>query len=232
MVTVTSDTAWVPVPPTDTIPLPPEAFSKALIAKPDQCVMPPLYEFKEFTTLTDASGHYSLNVPSGYLNLSAWAEGYIGAWDSFSVKPDQTVEKSYQIQEWTDDTPIPDEPPHYRTTRQAQVGAECPTQRAARESGSLAFRGEARGNAEVPGPPPAIARRPPNARPTAPTPWGGPVARGRIRGRGGGMCACWIPKQEVELMYLQGCRLRLLALTATTRPGPPGAGGGEPEGDR
>jgi len=44
-----------------------------------------------FSTLTDRSGHYSLNVPSGYLYLEVSADGFLPAVRSLVLRPDETL---------------------------------------------------------------------------------------------------------------------------------------------
>lgn len=110
-VTITVDgTAWRPQPPTDPIALPIEALSKALAPKQASGMMPPIYDFQQFTTLTDSAGHYSLNVPSGYLSISAWAEYYSGAYESFALRPREVLTKDYKMEYWNE-VPPPDVTP-------------------------------------------------------------------------------------------------------------------------
>ena len=109
-VSITTDGTWTPQQPTDPVPLPVEALTKALVPGQATAVMPPLYNFDQFTTLTDAEGRYTLSVPSGHLSLSVWAEGYDGAWDSFSLKPEQTLTQDYKMQ-MSSEVPPPDAQP-------------------------------------------------------------------------------------------------------------------------
>lgn len=109
-VSITSDGTWTPERPTTPIPLPVEALSKALVPKQATGCLPPQYLWNEFTTLTDAAGRYLLNVPSGHLQLSVWAEHYDGAWDSFTLKPEQTLTKDYSLQYWNELPPPEVEP--------------------------------------------------------------------------------------------------------------------------
>lgn len=109
-VTITTDNYWQPTPMAGTIPLPVEALSKALVPGNATAMMPPIYNFNQFTTLTDSAGHYSLNVPSGYLNISVWAENYSGAYESFALHPSETLTRDYQLQYWND-VPPPDVTP-------------------------------------------------------------------------------------------------------------------------
>ncbi|MHB8994253.1 MAG: carboxypeptidase-like regulatory domain-containing protein [Armatimonadota bacterium] len=96
-VTVNAREIWHPTPPDQPFPLPVEALAKALVPSQATSMMPPLYDFRQFSTLTDSQGRYSLNVPSGYLSLSVWAENYQPAWDDFSLRPGETAERSYTI---------------------------------------------------------------------------------------------------------------------------------------
>jgi hypothetical protein len=108
-VTVTGGDMWRPTPPPGPFPLPMEALAKALVPKQATSMMPPIYDFNQFSTLTDSAGRYTLNVPSGHLSLSVWAENYEGAWDSFTLQPGETTERSYKIQYWdTNEVPPPD----------------------------------------------------------------------------------------------------------------------------
>jgi hypothetical protein len=59
--------------------------------------MPPDIIWREFRTLTDAAGAYTLNVPSGRGVISVWAEGYAGASDSLTLNPRETVVKDFLL---------------------------------------------------------------------------------------------------------------------------------------
>lgn len=109
-VTINSDGTWTPTVPDKPFPLPVEALTKALVPKQADCVMPPIYEFRQFSTLTDANGKYSLNVPSGHLSFSVWAENYEGAWDSFALQPGESAEHSYSLKHWDNGELPPPEP--------------------------------------------------------------------------------------------------------------------------
>ncbi|MEI6500570.1 MAG: carboxypeptidase-like regulatory domain-containing protein [Armatimonadota bacterium] len=104
-VCLTTDGTWTPEQPTDPVPLPVEALTKALVPSQATGCMPPLYDFNQFTTLTDAQGQYKISVPSGHLTLSVWSEGYNGAWDSFSLKPDQALTRDYKLEAWSQEEP-------------------------------------------------------------------------------------------------------------------------------
>lgn len=100
-VSVTTDTPWMPPVYDKPIPLPAPAMrgAAALVAQATGFMMPP-YRFDEFKTLTDAAGRFSLNVPSGYVNVSVWAEGYDGAWERLALKPDTTTTREYTLHSW------------------------------------------------------------------------------------------------------------------------------------
>lgn len=105
MVSVTSQTPWQPEPPTDPIPMPRPALGLAQVpGLPDGVtgIMPPPYWFREFSTLTDAQGNYNLNVPSGYLSLSVWLEGFEGVWESLTLRAGQTLVRNYTLNPWQD----------------------------------------------------------------------------------------------------------------------------------
>ena len=73
-------------------------------------IMPPIYEFQQFSTLTDKNGHWSLNVPSGRASLSLWAEGYNGFYQDLTVQPDQTQVIDAVLEPWTPVGPPTPEP--------------------------------------------------------------------------------------------------------------------------
>jgi len=91
---------WRPIPPDE--PVRPMQRDGAAIA-------PPPYEFEVFRTLTDAEGHYSLNVPSGHLNIFVWAEGYEVEFEWFTLRADERVTKNFVLKEW-DFPPVPPGP--------------------------------------------------------------------------------------------------------------------------
>ncbi|MEN6545947.1 MAG: carboxypeptidase-like regulatory domain-containing protein [Armatimonadia bacterium] len=95
-VTITCNGNWQPISP-EPLPIPVALIGKALVPKQATGIVCPPYWFNQFTTLTDQNGEYSLNVPSGYLSISVWAEGYEGAYGSFSLQPRQTVVKDYTL---------------------------------------------------------------------------------------------------------------------------------------
>lgn len=102
LVTVYSDGPWRPILPTDPIAL--SAGVRALgVAPPgaDGIIAPPYY-FSDFSTLTAKDGSYSLNVPSGHLQIGVWAEGYNYVFDTATLLPDATLTKDYELTPWTD----------------------------------------------------------------------------------------------------------------------------------
>ena len=93
LVEVVFDTGWRPPPPTD--PVEPSRdlsiggirpMSDASGSMPG--FMPPDIIWTHFATLTDASGKYSLTVPTGTCTVSAWLWGYEWQSQSLTVKPD------------------------------------------------------------------------------------------------------------------------------------------------
>lgn len=101
-VTVCSDGTWSPTQPSIPVPLPVEALAKALVPKCVDAVMPPDYNFEQFMTLTDAAGHYSLNVPSGHLQVNVWAEGYDCAYETVTLHPRETLSRDYKLTAYTE----------------------------------------------------------------------------------------------------------------------------------
>lgn len=111
MVTIHSDGGWQPVPPTDPIALP-DAVRSMGVAPPGAIgIIAPPYYFNQFATLTAADGSYTLNVPSGHLQISVWAEGYEGAYDSLTLQPDATVTRDYSLTPWEPIPPIDGDDP-------------------------------------------------------------------------------------------------------------------------
>jgi len=102
MVTIYSDGLWNPVPPPGPIPVPMPMRSQQAVPPGAIGIVPPIYNFNQFTTMTAKDGSYSLNVPSGHLQISVWAEGYNGAYEEVTLQPDQTLTKDYDLEPWTD----------------------------------------------------------------------------------------------------------------------------------
>ncbi len=106
MVSIYSDGGWQPVPPTDPIVLP-DAVRSMGVAPPGAIgIIAPPYYFNQFATLTAADGSYTLNVPSGHLQINVWAEGYEGAYDSLTLQPDATVTRDYSLKPWEGPVPL------------------------------------------------------------------------------------------------------------------------------
>jgi len=106
MVTIYSDGGWRPVPPTEPITIAAAIRSMGVAPPGVDYVIAPPYIFNQFATLTAADGSYTLNVPSGHLQINVWAEGYEGAYDSLTLQPDATATKDYALTPWTD-VPVP-----------------------------------------------------------------------------------------------------------------------------
>lgn len=66
----------VPMPDNVANQLPATLDQSGASADPESGIYPPPYRYRLFRTLTDAQGHYSLNVPSGELVIEVWKEGY------------------------------------------------------------------------------------------------------------------------------------------------------------
>lgn len=101
LVTITSDGGWQPVPPTDPVILPDAIRSLGVAPPGTDCIIAPPYIFNQFSTLTASDGSYTLNVPSGHLQISVWAEGYEDAYDSLTLQPNETVTRDYALAPWT-----------------------------------------------------------------------------------------------------------------------------------
>ena len=71
-------------------------------------VMPPDIIWEEFRTLTDQAGHYSLNVPSGYASVSAWADGYSWEGADVTIQPRETLTQDFLLTFWEDVVEPPD----------------------------------------------------------------------------------------------------------------------------
>lgn len=106
VVSVFSGDGWTPGPQPEPMPLPPTVLGMDMGMMPPDAtgVTVPPYEFRHFSTLTAADGSYSLNVPSGNLRISVWAEGYEPTDDSVTLQPGQTVERDYTLNPGQDET--------------------------------------------------------------------------------------------------------------------------------
>jgi hypothetical protein len=112
MVTLTTGSPWP-------VPLPMEAVESWLDARPggggvapcnDEtgCVVPPWIEVQVFNTLTDAQGHYSLNVPIGNHFIESWLDGWNWQGQDVTIEKDQTTTVDFQLTKWVDEPPLPD----------------------------------------------------------------------------------------------------------------------------
>lgn len=113
MVSVYTEQQWTPVQRDQPMPMPAGGAGRLMSTlQAATGFMPPDYWFREFATLTDAQGRYSLNVPSGYLNISVWAEGYEGAYERIALQPRATMSKDYTLNaaQYIEPEPPPDEP--------------------------------------------------------------------------------------------------------------------------
>lgn len=115
LVTITVSAPWEPIRP-DPLPVSdlPSAAQARLMAKAQQAggggqgpsggdgavIVPPPYFFQQFQTLTDARGHYSLNVPSGHLTIEVWMEGYNWVSEPITVQPRETLTKDFVLEPW------------------------------------------------------------------------------------------------------------------------------------
>lgn len=108
VVSIHGDQNWQPVRPDDPLPMPVEILAKGLVPKQAIGIICPPYWFNEFTTLTDQNGQYSLNVPSGYLNISVWAEGYDGAYEQITLHPREAITRDFRLTKWQEELPPPD----------------------------------------------------------------------------------------------------------------------------
>ena len=78
----------------------------------DGCL--PWIEVQVFNTLTDAQGHYSLNVPIGTHFIECWADGWDWQGQDVTIEKDQTTTVNFDLTQWTDpgwDPGDPTDPP-------------------------------------------------------------------------------------------------------------------------
>ena len=107
LVEVSPSSPWEPPIPVDPIPLRGTAVLRKALAAADGStepggggvVMPPI-EWRTFSTLTDANGHYSLNVPTGACNVSVTAYGYDGQSASATVRKNETLNLDFLLTAW------------------------------------------------------------------------------------------------------------------------------------
>ncbi len=96
-VLVTLDTPWRP-PRRGPRPIPVVGILPAHEHGED-VVEGPDVAFREFRTLTDANGHYTLNVPAGHATVLVWAEGYATAMKRTTLQAGATVVLDFVLDE-------------------------------------------------------------------------------------------------------------------------------------
>jgi hypothetical protein len=101
-VIIAMGTAWIPPAPQ---PMPMMSLGASAVATP--IMPPPDIAVKVFRTLTDASGHYSLNVPAGAGKAIAWAQGYVPNNQAITVTADATLPLDFLLKELTNVPPMP-----------------------------------------------------------------------------------------------------------------------------
>jgi len=116
MVTLTTGQPWpVPVPLAnlekwlDTRPGGGSGMPICTDPNNPDCIVPPWIEVQVFNTLTDAAGHYSLNVPIGTHFIECWLDGWDWQGQDVTIEKDQTTPVDFDLVKWTDPGPI--EPP-------------------------------------------------------------------------------------------------------------------------
>ncbi len=57
------------------------------------------------STLTDASGAYTLNAPSGWATIEVWIDGWQPAWEEIAILPGETVTRNFTLEPWGDEWP-------------------------------------------------------------------------------------------------------------------------------
>lgn len=107
-VTVAMGAAWVPPsPPSLPILSTGSPTTPTILPPPDVAV-------GVFRTLTDATGHYSLNVPAGNGTASAWAQGYAPSSQSITLASGATLLVNFLLKVLPDVPPgpptVPSEP--------------------------------------------------------------------------------------------------------------------------
>lgn len=107
MVSIYSDGEWRPTPEPDPVPLTAAVKSLAMSMMPPDAngVIAPPYYFDQFSTLTAADGSYSLNVPSGHLQINVWAEGFEPAYDTVTLQPQATETRDFTLNQWVEPPP-------------------------------------------------------------------------------------------------------------------------------
>ena len=89
-------------------------------------VLPPDIYWGEFRSLTDQLGHYSLNVPSGYATVSAWADNFSWEGSDVTIQPQETVTKDFLLLRWDDVIPLPEPGPEPEPGAGGEPGQEPP----------------------------------------------------------------------------------------------------------
>lgn len=96
-VSIVTSTPWQPIGPVLPLPIAQPLLNSPGVPSGATCIMPPIYRFQQFNTLTDRNGHYTLNVPSGHLTLTVWAEGYDAQTEAFTLQADETQTRDYTL---------------------------------------------------------------------------------------------------------------------------------------
>jgi len=114
-ITVTTGQPWP-------VPVPLANVEKWLSARPgggsgdvtppcaDGNCPPSWIEVQVFNTLTDAAGHYSLNVPIGTQFIECWLDGFEWQGQDVVIEKNQTTTVNFKLEPWTDPGPIPVDP--------------------------------------------------------------------------------------------------------------------------
>jgi hypothetical protein len=98
VVSVTLESGWEPPMPTDPLPLTESLrLSDAVGAACVPGWMPPSMFWWQFATLTDKDGHYSLNVPAGPCQISAWKWGYEYQGQALTIAADTTNTVDFKL---------------------------------------------------------------------------------------------------------------------------------------
>ena len=99
-VTVRPELPWGPIILDEEL----EEVADAIGIDPD--IFPPPIP-PAFSTLTDAHGHYGLNVPAGPAVISVFAEGYAWQTREIYVPPDATTVEDFRLSPWPEEPPPP-----------------------------------------------------------------------------------------------------------------------------
>ncbi|GEM_PF-5934235 len=102
-VTISTDTWWGPVGPPEVAPVEPAQEgdgegSEPGVCPPDPGMIAPPY-FESVSTLTDASGQYTLNAPAGYASIEVYMPGWAPVWEELRVLPDETLTRDFVLEE-------------------------------------------------------------------------------------------------------------------------------------